>query len=182
LLIIGVGIALFVRARSAPDTSGAAAANAADTPEGNQSPWTAEHEGFLAVATPCCSEASLWDSLDEKSSDGQRARPASAAEAADWLNSWPYLTREEREGSPERDLRVAMQGNEVRCYGGERFGSKPPRDEDVLNSLQDRTNCEYSKWKAWSPDTGQGRLPERHTVRADEDGHFHGQVKYKKAD
>ena len=26
--------------------------------------WTTKVEGFLAVPTPCCTEASLWDSLD----------------------------------------------------------------------------------------------------------------------
>jgi hypothetical protein len=145
-----------------------------------KSVWSKAHEGFLAVATPCCSEASLWDALDTTTADGQRARAASLEEVAEWLDLWPYRSREEQTESPGAELRVGLQGSEVRCYRGEKFGGVPPHAEDILRVLQLRTSCQYSKWKAWTPDTAKGRLPERHTVWADDNGHFHGLVQYKR--
>jgi len=85
---------------------GGALSNRGDKPES----WTQPVEGFLAVATPCCSRASLWDALDAVTHDDQRARPASAAEAAQWLNDWPYRSREEHDRADEEELSVADHG------------------------------------------------------------------------
>jgi len=51
-------------------------------PDEKAESWTPAAEGFLAIATPCCTQASLWDALDAVTPDEQHARPASAAEAA----------------------------------------------------------------------------------------------------
>ena len=51
--------------------------------------WKPTAEGFLAVETPCCTSASLWESLDDVRSEGQRARPATAQEVAEWLDQSP---------------------------------------------------------------------------------------------
>ena len=55
--------------------------------------WKTHADGILAVATPCCSGASLWESLDTERDDGNRPRPANAEEAARWLNEWPHRSR-----------------------------------------------------------------------------------------
>jgi hypothetical protein len=143
--------------------------------------WKPAVEGFLAVATPCCTEASLWDSLDEVTADGQRARPASAAEAAQWLNDWPYRDRDERDTPDEGELSVAAQSSEVRCVGAP-TGPEVPRegdDEETLKAIRYRRECTYAKWKVWAAQTAEEkRLNERHTVWADEAGFFHGRVDY----
>jgi len=59
--------------------------------------WKPVVEGFLAVPTPCCAKADLWDALETVTADGQRARPAFAAEAAQWLDDWPYRSRDDPE-------------------------------------------------------------------------------------
>jgi hypothetical protein len=142
--------------------------------------WKATVEGFLAVATPCCIEASLWDSLDEVAADGQRARPASAAEAARWFNDWPYMSRNEDGASDEPELRVAVQSSEVRCVGAP-TGPEVPRegdDEETLEALWHRRECTYAKWKVWTAETAEEQLGERHTLWVDEDGFFRGRVDY----
>ena len=142
--------------------------------------WAQSVEGFLAVATPCCSRASLWDALDAVTHDDQRARPASAAEAAQWLNDWPYRSREEHDGGDEDELSVAAQSSEVRCIGAP-TGAEVPQDGDdekTLEALRHRRECTYGKWKAWSAETAKKRPNERHTVWADDDGLFHGCVDY----
>jgi hypothetical protein len=142
--------------------------------------WKPAVEGFLAVGTPCCTEASLWDSLDEVIADGQRARPASAAEAAQWLNDWPYRGRDEQEAPDEEQLTVAVQSSEVRCVGAS-TGPEIPRegdDEKTLEAIRYRRECTYAKWKVWTAETAKEHRNERHTVWADEDGFFHGRVDY----
>jgi hypothetical protein len=142
--------------------------------------WTQSVEGFLAVATPCCSRASLWDVLDAVTHDEQRARPASAVEAAQWLNDWPYRSREEH-GSADADedeLSIAAQSAEVRCAGAP-TGAEIPQDGDdekTFDALRHRPECTYRKWKAWSAETAKQRLNERHTIWADGDALFHGRV------
>lgn len=142
--------------------------------------WTQSVEGFLAVATPCCSRASLWDALDAVTHDDQRARPASAAEAAQWLNDWTYRSREEHDSADEEELSVAAQSGEVRCMGSP-TGAEVPQDGDdekTLEAIRHRRECTYGKWKAWSAETAKKRPNERHTVWADDDGLFHGRVDY----
>jgi hypothetical protein len=142
--------------------------------------WNVEAEGFLAIATPCCTRASLWDALDKTTPDDQRARPASAAEAAQWLNDWPYRSREDPGSPDDLQLRVAIQNREVRCTGPPTGGEIPQRgeDEETLNAIGQRRECVYAKWKVWSAETADERPNERHTVWADEDGFFHGRVDY----
>jgi len=142
--------------------------------------WTQPDEGFLAVATPCCSRASLWDALDAVTHDDQRARPASAAEAAQWLNDWTYRSREEHQGADEGELSVAAQSSDVRCIGAP-TGAEVPQDGDdekTLQAIRHRRECTYGKWKAWSAETAKKRPNERHTVWVDDDGFFHGRVDY----
>ena len=69
--IVAIGWALLVRV-------GFASSRGPDKEES----WKPAAEGFLAVPTPCCTKASLWDALDAVTPDEQHARPASAAEAA----------------------------------------------------------------------------------------------------
>ncbi|MBW1876689.1 MAG: hypothetical protein JRE45_11535 [Deltaproteobacteria bacterium] len=142
--------------------------------------WTAAAEGFLAVATPCCTEASLWDTVDRVTPDGQRARPASAAEAAQWLNDWPYRSREDLDSPDDEPLTEALRSSEVRCIGSPTGGEIPQRgdDEETLKATRHRRECGYAKWKVWSGETADRHLNERHTVWADEDGLFHGRVDY----
>ena len=142
--------------------------------------WKPAAEGFVAVATPCCTEASLWDALDAVTPDGQRGRPASAAEAAQWLNDWPYRGPDEHGTPDEKPLRVAVQNSEVRCFGTP-TGPEVPRegdDEETLKAIHYRRECRYIKWKVWSGETAEEHLNERHTVWVDEDGFYHGRVDY----
>jgi hypothetical protein len=175
ILIIGVCIALIVRDRFGQGASEPGANKVAGS-------WSTGDEGFLAVATPCCSRASLWDSLDTVSPDGQRARPAVPAEAAGWLNEWPYHSRGDRDGSGVAELRVALRGRTVKCQGAQGFGTIPKQDEDVLRTLRGRRECEYTKWQAWTGGTSIGQPPERHVAWVDEDGRFQGRVEYKSPD
>ena len=160
-LILAVGIAWIMRGEKAAS-------------------WNAAHEGFLAIATPCCTQASLWDALDTMTPDGQRARPASAAEAAQWLNDWPYRSRDDHDGPKEAQLSVAIQNREIRCVGRPTGGEIPRSgdDEETLKAIRHRRECVYAKWKVWSTETANERLNERHTVWADDDGFFHGRVDY----
>jgi hypothetical protein len=142
--------------------------------------WKPAVEGFLAVAIPCCTEVSFWDALDTVTSDGQRPRPASAAEAAQWLNEWPYRSRDEHGRPDEEQLSVAAQTSEVRCIGAP-TGPEIPRnghDEETLEAIRYRRECTYVKWKVWGGETAEKHLHERHTVWVDEDGFFHGRVDY----
>ena len=141
--------------------------------------WSTVTEGFLAVATPCCDRASLWDALDTISADGQRARPASLAEAAQWLDEWPYRSRDEQD-SDEAEFRVAAQGSEVRCYGPLEDGGVPNDDDDevVLEALRRGGNCVYLKWKAWAARNPNEPQRERHWVAIDGKGFFRGRVEY----
>ena len=160
-LILAVGIALTKRDEKAAS-------------------WNAAAEGFLAIATPCCTRASLWDALDTITPDGQRARPASTAEAARWINDWPYRSREDRDSPLVAQLNVALQSSEVRCSGPP-TGAEIPRhgdDEETLEAIRHRRECVCAKWKVWSAETANNRLNERHTVWADDDGFFHGRVDY----
>ena len=150
--------------------------NRDDKPES----WTQSVEGFLAVATPCCSGASLWDALDAVTHDDQRARPASALEAAQWLNEWPYRSREEQDSAAEEELSVAAQSGEVRCVGAP-TGADVPQDGDdekTLEAIRHRRECTYAKWKVWSAETAKNRPNERHTIWVDDDGLLHGRVDY----
>ena len=142
--------------------------------------WKPAAEGFLAVPTPCCTKASLWDALDAVTPDEQRARPASAAEASQWLNDWPYRDRDEDGIADEELLRVHIQNSEVRCSGAP-TGPDVPRegdDEETLEAIRYRPECRVIKWKVWSGETAEEHLNERHTVWVDEDGFFHARVDY----
>jgi hypothetical protein len=144
--------------------------------------WAPQVEGFLAVPTPCCAEASLWDSLDEESPDGQQPRPATAQEAAAWLDAWPYRPRDERDTATgaEEPLEIAAQSSEVRCVGPATGPDIPAHlpDEQILGAIRNRRECSYAKWKVWSGSTAEERPNERHTVWVDEVGFFHGRVDY----
>jgi len=142
--------------------------------------WSAAGEGFLAIATPCCSSASLWDSLDEVTHDGQRARAATVVEAVRWLNTWPYRSRDDRDLPVEPGLVPAAQSSEVRCKGAPTGGEVPQRgdDEETLEAVRERRECAYVKWRAWTAESPAKRLNERHTVWADENGFLHGRVDY----
>lgn len=142
--------------------------------------WKPAAEGFLAVATPCCTEASLWEDLDTVTSDQQRARPATAAEAAEWLNEWPYRHRDESDTFQTEQLRVAARSSEVRCAGEPSGPELRPDgdDEETLRGVRFRRECKFVKWKAWTGDTAKKRPNERHTVWVDEEGRFLGRVDY----
>ena len=142
--------------------------------------WKPDVEGFLAVATPCCSKASLWDDLDTVTADEQRARPATAAEAAEWLNQWPYRSPDESEMPDPEQLQLAARNSEVRCVGEPSGPDLRPDgdDEETLKGIHFRRECKFAKWTAWAGQTTERRANERHTVWVDEDGFFHGRVDY----
>lgn len=169
LAITVVGMAILVAV-------GFAVSKDADT----EKSWKPEVEGFLAVATPCCTRASLWDDLDTVTADGQRARPASAAEAAQWLSEWPYRSRDEHGTADEEQLRIAAQSREVRCTGPPSGPEVPQRgdDEETLKALYFRRECTYAKWRVWTPGTAESHPNERHTVWVDEAGLFRARVDY----
>jgi len=156
--------------------AGFALSRRADEPQS----WKSAAEGFLAVPTPCCTGASLWDALDAVTADGQRARPASATEAAQWLNDWPYRSRDELETPDEKPLSVAARNSELRCSGASTGPTVPLEgdDEETLEAIRDRRECTYAKWQVWSGETAEEHLNERHTVWVDEDGFFHARVDY----
>jgi hypothetical protein len=160
-LVIGVGTAWILQE---------------DEPEAS---WQPIAEGFLAVATPCCTEASLWDSLEAVTSDGQRARPATAAEAVLWLDDWPYRQRLDDRPTPTT-LQMAAQSSEVRCIGPPTGAAIPRRGNEVetAEALKRRRECTYAKWKIWSDATAGEHPNERHTIWVDEDGFYHGRVDY----
>lgn len=142
--------------------------------------WNSEIEGFLAVATPCCTKASFWEELDAVTADGQRARPASIQEAAQWLNDWPYRNRHEHDMPHEGQLSIAAQSSEVRCVGaptGPEIRPEGP-DQQTLKAIRYRRECTYAKWKVWNAETAKEHLNERHTVWVDEGGFFRGRVDY----
>lgn len=142
--------------------------------------WKSAFEGFLGVATPCCTEATLWPTLDTVTDDGQRARPASAAEAAQWLNRWPYRARDADDEPEQVALSVAAQSSEVRCVGAA-TGPEVPRngdDEETLEAIRRRPECTYAKWKVWNAHVAEEHPNERHTVWLDQEGFFHGRVDY----
>lgn len=143
-------------------------------PNDDSESWEPAAEGFLAVATPCCSEAHLWDELGSTDQDGQRARPASAVEAAGWLNSWGGGSN----SAAAQEPRVAAQNIEVRCVGKPTGEPIVPNGNDVetIHAIRRRPECMYSKWKIWISETAEGRPNERHTLWIDEDGFFHGRV------
>ena len=146
--------------------------------------WQPAVEGFLAVATPCCEEASLWSDLSVETDDGQRGRPATAEETAVWLDTWPYRERGEEEVPEASELKVSMRSSEVRCVGPA-SGADVPRNGDdaaTVEALRNRRECSYARWRVWAEETAEDRLNERHTVWADEDGLFHGRVDYWKAE
>lgn len=142
--------------------------------------WKAEAEGFLAVPTPCCMDAALWSTLDTMTADGQRPRPATAAEAARWLSTWPWRSREDSDPSNGAELFVAARSREVRCIGAPSGPEVPQEgnDEETLMALHGRRECTYAKWQVWTGRTAQKRPNERHTVWVDEEGLFHGRVDY----
>jgi len=147
--------------------------------DGNES-WKTATEGFLAVATPCCNNASLWEDLDTLTADQQRARPATAAEAAEWLNTWPYRERGQSDAPDVERLQFAGRSREVRCVGEPSGWEIIPDgdDEETLKGVHFRRECTFAKWNVWAGDTAKALPNERHTVWVDEDGFFHGRVDY----
>jgi len=104
-------------------------------------------------------------------------RPASAVEAAAWLNAWPYR---DLEREVTRELQVAAKSREVRCVG-EPTGPEiiaNGNDVQTLEAILRRPECTYVKWRAWSPETAEERPNERHKLWTDEDGFFHGRIEY----
>lgn len=163
-LILGVALALSNRGDTAVSATS----------------WKPRLEGILAVATPCCATASLWDDLDEVTADGQRARPASAVEAAQWINDWPYRSRDDDDKTNGAQPLVAAQSSEVRCLGKPSGPEVPQKGDDAetLRAVHFRRECTFAKWKVWDKQSAGGRMNERHTVWVDEDGLFHGRVGY----
>ena len=147
---------------------------------GKKDTWYSDTEGFLAVATPCCTRASLWSSLEEETADGQSARPATAVEAAEWLNTWPYRSSEDDATFEEPTLILAGQSTEVRCTGAPTGDPVPRQGDDVesLQAIRARRECSFAKWKIWAGETAKERPHERHTVWVDEQDRFHGRVDY----
>jgi hypothetical protein len=136
--------------------------------------WKSVADGFLAVPTPCCTEADLWNELDTTREDGQRGRPASAEEAAEWLDAW----RDGAEGELTEELQVAAENQEVRCVGKPTGPAIFPSAEDTetLETIQRKPECSYAKWRIWSSETAERRHHERRTVWVDEAGFFHGRI------
>lgn len=142
--------------------------------------WRGEQEGFLAVAAADGARVGLWSDLGTTKANGQGARPATAAEAVTWIDTWPYQSPKDDESADERELHVAARSREVRCTGAPTGESVPQRgdEEETLEALRGRLECTYAKWMIWSGETAKERLNERHTVWADELGRFHGRVDY----
>jgi hypothetical protein len=163
-IILAVGFTLSRRADTAPSAPS----------------WKPAVEGILAVATPCCTRASLWEDLDEVTDDKQRARAASAEEVAQWINDWPYRDRDDDDKTREAQPLLAAQSSEVRCLGEPSGPDIRPEGDDVetLWAVHFRRECTFAKWKIWTPQSAGERMNERHTVWVDEDGLFHGRVDY----
>lgn len=177
LLTLAIGIAMF----GIDESTQVSDENDASRSAGS---WSGVTEGFLAVATPCCDRASVWETLDTITPDGQRARPASLKEAAQWLNEWPYRSRDDEDSDPE-ELSVAAQGSEVRCYGQQPDGGVLNNDDDdevVLRGLRGRRDCVYTKWQAWAGRDADEPQRERHWVGIDGKGYFRGRVEYWRPD
>jgi len=135
--------------------------------------WTRTQEGLLAVAPSSGSIASLRNDLS-------KARPATAAEAVTWINTWPVRTPDQGESLEETELDVAARSREVRCTGTPTGDTVPQRgdEEETIQAIQKRRECTYAKWMVWSGNTADERPNERHTVWVDEHGRFHGRVDY----
>ena len=149
------------------------------SPEDDTESWKTHAEGILAVPTPCCTEASLWESLDAVRDDEQRPRPANAEEAARWLNQWPYRSRDDA-NSPTESPGIGVRNREVRCFGPPTGPEVPLTGDDAytLEAIRSRHECMFIKWQVWNADTPKDRFNERHTVQVDPDGFFHGRVDY----
>jgi len=140
--------------------------------------WRPEAQGPLGIVS---SNGSLGDRVDIVPENGAQLQPATAAEAAEWLNRWPYRSRAgRRPPADEERLSVGAQSAEVRCSGPPVEPSIVPDGDDAgtLAAIRRRQECEYAKWKVWSGETAESRPNERHTVWADEAGRFHGRVDY----
>lgn len=139
--------------------------------------WRPEAQGLLGIVS---SDGSLPDRVEIVPENGAQLQPATAAEAAEWLNRWPYRSRPSRSSDDEEQLLVGAQSAEVRCSGPPVEPSIVPRGDDAgtLAAIRRRQECEYAKWKVWSGETAESRPNERHTVWADEAGRFHGRVDY----
>jgi hypothetical protein len=148
-------------------------------PRNDTKSWKTHAEGILAVPIPCCTEASLWESLDSVRDDGQRPRPANATESARWLNEWPYRSHDDSD-APAESPGIAIRNSEVRCFGTP-TGPEVPRAGDdayTLEAIRLRYECMFIKWRVWNADTPKDRLDERHTVWAEHDGFFRGRIDY----
>ena len=142
--------------------------------------WRPHAEGLLAVPTPCCTEATLWESLEQISHDEQRPKPATAEEAARWLNQWPYRARGDEADPNEAPLGIGVKNEEVRCIG-EPSGPEivPGRgDAYTLELVRMRRECVFTKWRVWDQETAERRPNERHSIWAGDDGFFRGRVDY----
>ncbi|MEM9729416.1 MAG: hypothetical protein AAF997_12575 [Myxococcota bacterium] len=145
--------------------------------QGETAGWHPSAEGFLAVATPCCEAASLWDDLRTETHDGQRGRAVTVSEAAAWLDTWPYREREDETTVGAQGVAVALRSEEVRCVGAARADDVPLGDDTTtLESLRGRQGCSFARWQVWAEPTAAELPHERHTIWADEDGLFHGRV------
>lgn len=139
--------------------------------------WQPGAEGLLAVADVDTARSNRIRVVPE---DESQVQPATAAEAAEWLNSWPYHAQGERLAEDEAPLRVGAQSAEVRCSGPPKEPAIVPDGDDVgtITAIQRRRDCEYVKWKAWTGETANVRDNERHTVWVDDAGRFRGRVDY----
>ena len=142
--------------------------------------WKTELEGLLAVPSPCCTEATLWASIDEVSEDGQRPKPATAEEAARWLNTWPYQPRGEGADGAAQAPGIGIKNSEVRCTGTPTGPDIVPGRNDVytLEAVRLRRECVFTKWRVWDADAPEDQLNERHTIWGGQDGFFYGRVDY----
>jgi hypothetical protein len=140
--------------------------------------WETGREGLLAVPYPCCTDATLWSSIDEVREDGQRPKPATAAEAAAWINTWPYRVGTEDPTSRESAPRSKVRNTEVRCTG---IPVDPElawngNDTYTLEAIRFKRQCVFTKWRVWAGDQSSNPPNERHTVWAGDDGFFYGRV------
>lgn len=149
-------------------------------PRESKESWTTEFEGLLAVPSPCCTEATLWESIDAISEDGQRPKPATAEDAARWLNTWPYQPRGDDAGGTTEAPGVGIKNSEVRCVGTPTGPDIVPGRNDAytLEAVRLRRECVFTKWRVWDIDAPEDQLNERHTIWGGEDGFFYGRVDY----
>ena len=139
--------------------------------------WRPEAEGLLAIVS---TDPALWDRIGVVPEDARQVQPATATEAAEWLNSWPYRAQGEHPARNEDPLLVSAQNAEIRCSGPPEEPSIVPEGDDrgTLTAIQQRRACKYVKWKVWAGETAKLRQNERHTVWVDEAGRFRGRVDY----